>query len=145
MMTCGRGHSYGEGRAQEGDVMAPEKAGGSTRRRGGTGRGTTEPGEPAAGKDAAPGITLVDIDPWGALEKLWEQPDRRRACRRTQGRAEDRHADAGHEAQAAPLGPIVMSRGIPSIRRSRVAANPPLSTAPARVGRISPGGVPLSP
>ena len=53
--------------------MAPEKAGG-TRRRGGTGRGKSEPVEPAAGKDAAPS-TLVDIDPWGALEKLWEHPE----------------------------------------------------------------------
>ena len=54
--------------------MAPEKAG-SIRRRGGTGRGAAEPVVPAAGSDGSPGITLVDIDPWGALEKLWEHPE----------------------------------------------------------------------
>jgi hypothetical protein len=71
-MTCGRGRRYGEDRAQEGDVMAPEKAGSGTRRHGGT-RGKSDPVEPAAGKDAAPG-TLVDIDPWSAFfEKFWEE------------------------------------------------------------------------
>src|SRR4051794_946653 len=71
-MTCGQGRSYGEGRAQEGGVMAPEKAAGSTRRRGGQRRGKSEP---AAGKDAAPS-TLVDIDPWGAfLEHFSEHPN----------------------------------------------------------------------
>ena len=55
--------------------MAPEKAGG-TRRRGGTGRGKGRPVEAVAGKDAGPSMPLIDIDPWGALEKLWEQPDK---------------------------------------------------------------------
>ena len=66
--------------------MAPEKAGGGARRHGGAGRGKSGPVEPAAGKDAAPS-TLVDIDPWGALEKLWEHPEEGATGRRTRGRA----------------------------------------------------------
>src|SRR4051794_3296713 len=73
-MTCGQGRNYAEGRAQEGDVMAFEKTVGGTRRHGGAGQGNSKPVEPAAGKNAAPS-TLVDIDPWGALEKLWDQPN----------------------------------------------------------------------
>src|SRR6476646_2196270 len=73
-MTCGPGHSYGEGRGQKGDVMAPEKAGGGARRHGGAGRGKSGPVVGGAGKGAAPG-RLVDIDPWGVFEKLWEQPN----------------------------------------------------------------------
>ena len=84
--------------------MAPEKAGG-TRRRGGTGRGESEPVEPAAGSDVGTGIALIDIDPWGALEKLWEHPeegepaDERRVERKPDTRLR-------HEAQVAALGSI---------------------------------------
>src|SRR5690348_11850486 len=52
--------------------MRSEKAAGGTRHRSPTGRGKSEP---AAGKDAAPGLNLVDVDPWGVFEKLWEEPN----------------------------------------------------------------------
>ena len=72
--------------------MAPEKAGGGARRRGGAGRGKSEPVERAAGKDAAPG-RLVDIDPWGVFEKLWEQPNE----------AEPTHERGGERAANTPM------------------------------------------
>ena len=54
--------------------MAFKKAGG-TQHRGGPRRVATEPLEPAAGSDVGTGMALVDIDPWGALAKLWDQPN----------------------------------------------------------------------
>jgi hypothetical protein len=87
--------------------MAPEKAGGRTRRHRGTGRGKREPVEPAAGKDAAPS-TLVDIDPWGAfLERFWEQPN------------EGEHADErGGEREAGTRRPATKPRPRRSTRSS---------------------------
>src|SRR4051794_24765671 len=51
--------------------MASEKADGGTRRRHLKGLGKSEP---AAGKDAAPGITLVDIDPGASWRSCGSTP-----------------------------------------------------------------------
>jgi hypothetical protein len=56
--------------------MAPEKAGGRARRKASPERGKSEEIGRTVEKDGAPdrGVTLVDIDPWGAFfEKFWEQ------------------------------------------------------------------------
>jgi hypothetical protein len=49
-------------------------AGRSQRDPAGEGPARVRPSEPP-GSECCPGITLVDIDPWGAFEKLWEHPE----------------------------------------------------------------------
>src|SRR3954464_13284716 len=95
MVTWVRGCGYAEGK--EGGIMEFEKAGG-TRRRGGARQGNSKPVEPASGKNAAPS-TLVDIDPWSALEKLWEQPNESAPA-----------SDSGGERKAGPRKPAKKPR-----------------------------------
>jgi hypothetical protein len=87
--------------------MAPQKASGPARRHGGAGRAKSKPVERAAGKDAAPGLTLVDIDPWGAFEKLWEQPGEGEPADQREG-----------ERKAGPRTPATKSRPRRSPRSS---------------------------
>ena len=65
--------------------MAPEKAGG-TRRRGGAGRGKSEPVEPAAGKDAAPSTPWSTSTP-GALWRSYGSTLRKASLPTNAGRA----------------------------------------------------------